>query len=106
MFFNVLYSTTFHLLSGNAFGYVVKYCENYDNSYWVPVKRVIRYLNTTKNFRLTFGVDIEKGLESCAGASWNGNLDTRRSTTGYITKLDGYIVSWKLKDTKFQDPSK
>ena len=30
-----------------------------------------------------------------ADASWANDLDTRRSTTGYLFKLNGNLVSWK-----------
>jgi hypothetical protein len=35
----------------NALGCVAKYCDNYDQSHWIVVKRIVRYLNTTKNYR-------------------------------------------------------
>ncbi len=79
----------------NALGCVAKYCDNYDKSYWIAVKRIIRYLNTTKNYRLTYEIGKKNGLECYADASWGDDLDTRRSTTGYITKLDGNLISWK-----------
>jgi hypothetical protein len=79
----------------NALGCVAKYCDNYDQSHWIAVKRIIRYLNTTKNYRLTYGIGKKNGLECYADASWGSDLDTRRSTTGYITKLDGNLISWK-----------
>jgi hypothetical protein len=59
------------------------------------VKRIIRYLNTTKDLKLTYGIGPEIGLECYADASWGDDLNTRRSTTGYLTKLDGNIISWK-----------
>lgn len=57
----------------HALDFVVKYCENNDNSHCVAVKRTIRYLNTTKHFQLTDGDDIEEGLECYADASWSGD---------------------------------
>jgi hypothetical protein len=79
----------------NALGCVAKYCDGYDQSHWIAVKRIIRYLNTTKDLKLTYGIGPEIGLECYADASWGDDLNTRRSTTGYLTKLDGNIISWK-----------
>jgi hypothetical protein len=31
-----------------ALGCVAMYCDEYDQSHWIAVKRIIRYLNTTK----------------------------------------------------------
>ena len=79
----------------NALGCVAKYCDEYDQSHWIAVKRIIRYLNTTKDLKLTYGVGFEKGLACYADASWGDDLNNRRSTTGYLTKLDGNLISWK-----------
>jgi hypothetical protein len=79
----------------NAVGCVAKYCDAYDMSHWVAVKRIIRYLNTTKDYRLVYSGDHHDGLICYADASWASDLDTRRSTTGYLFKLDGNLISWK-----------
>jgi hypothetical protein len=42
----------------NALGCVTKYRDNYDQS---QLKPIIRYLNTTKNYRLTYGI----GMKNC-----------------------------------------
>jgi hypothetical protein len=57
--------------------------------------RVIRHLKTTENYRLTYGIGQKNGLECYVDASWENDLDTRRSTTGYITELDDNLISWK-----------
>jgi hypothetical protein len=79
----------------NALGCAAKYCDGYDQSHWIAVKRIIRYLNTTKDLKLTYGIGPEIGLECYADASWGDDLNNRRSPTGYLTKLDGNISSWK-----------
>jgi hypothetical protein len=38
------------------------------------VKRIIRYLNTTKNYRLTYGIGKKNGLECYADASWGDDV--------------------------------
>jgi hypothetical protein len=60
----------------------------------VADKRIIRYLNTANNFRLTNGVDIQKVSNAMLTPVGIGDLDTR-STTGYITKLNGNLISLK-----------
>ena len=79
----------------NAVGCVAKYCDNYDVSHWTAVKRILRYLQTTKDFRLEFSGEKREKLVCYADASWANDLDTRRSTTGYLFKLNGNIISWK-----------
>jgi hypothetical protein len=56
--------------TANGLGCVAKYCDEYDQSHWIAVKRIIRYLNTTKDLKLTDGNGIENGLVGYADASW------------------------------------
>jgi hypothetical protein len=79
----------------NALGCVAKYCDGNNQSHWIAVKIIIRYLNTTKDLTLTYGIGTEIGLECYADASWGDDLKNRRSTTGYLTKLNGNIINWK-----------
>jgi hypothetical protein len=46
----------------NALGCVAKYCDEYDQSHWVAVKRIIRHLNTTKDLKLTYGIGAVNGM--------------------------------------------
>jgi hypothetical protein len=50
-----------------------------------------------KELPLTYGIGLKNGLECYVDASWGDDLDTRRSTAGYITKLDGNLISWKSR---------
>ena len=79
----------------NAVGCVAKYCESYDSTHWIAVKRILRYLKTTSNYSLVFTGNERSKLTCYADASWADDLDTRRSTTGYLFKLNGNLVSWK-----------
>ena len=79
----------------NALGCVSKYCDAYDVSHWTAVKRNLRYLRTTKDFQLEFSGERHEGLTCYADANWAGDLDTRRSTRGYLFKLNGNLISWK-----------
>ena len=89
----------------NAVGCVAKYCDSYDSThwiavkiilrYWIAVKRILRYLKTTIDHCLVFTGNERSKLICYADASWANDLDTRRSTTGYLFKLNGNLVSWK-----------
>jgi hypothetical protein len=47
---------------------------------------------------LTFDADAGKRIVlGYADADWGGDLDTRRSITGYVFKVFGGIVAWKSK---------
>jgi hypothetical protein len=59
-------------------------------------KRVMRYLNGTRDLGLKFsgGEGSTQELVGYCDADWGGDPDTRRSTTGYVFMLGGAAVSW------------
>ncbi|HVX00705.1 MAG TPA: reverse transcriptase domain-containing protein, partial [Candidatus Babeliaceae bacterium] len=68
--------------------------------HWNAVKRLIRYLNTTQDYKLTYR--SKKGdegpcLYGYSDADWGNNIDDRRSYTGYLFMLAGGAVSWQAK---------
>ena len=63
-------------------------------------KRLLRYLNSTKEYALRFERDADDGklqLDIYADANWGGSHDDRKSTTGYAVLLNGSLVSWQSK---------
>jgi hypothetical protein len=67
-------------------------------------KRVLRYLKGTLDKGITYGSTTEGAgvyttvkLVGYSDADWGGDLDTRRSTTGYIFTLNHGVVSWGSK---------
>jgi hypothetical protein len=69
--------------------------------HWVALKRVLRYLNGTTDYKLTYGCPgDDKNVPSLVGycdADWGSNLDDRRSVTGYIFLLNGAAITWQSK---------
>jgi len=63
-------------------------------------KRVLRYLQKTKDHGLLFKGLEDPGFPEVIGytdSDWAGNLETRRSTGGYVFILGNAAVSWKTK---------
>jgi hypothetical protein len=79
----------------NSVGTVAKYCENPSEEHWVAAKRILRYLVTTKNMQLVFGGKGSAELIGYADSNWAADIDTRRSTTGYVFMLNSSLISWK-----------
>ena len=72
-----------------------RYLSNPGLDHWKAAKRVMRYLQRTKNFMLT---DIKSDQLEIIGYSdfdFAGCQDSRRSTSGYIYMLVGGAISWK-----------
>jgi hypothetical protein len=75
----------------------------YGKCHWKAVKRLLRYLNATKHYKLTYG--DKRNLVSSDGpgfigycdADWANNSDDRRSYTGYAFMLAGGAISWQAK---------
>eukprot|EP00253_Pinus_taeda_P010172 PITA_10172 len=68
---------------------------------WTTVKRVFRYLRGTSDYGLCYqgrpGLDIVLDIRGFVDADWAGDLDQRRSTSGYVFNLFGGVVSWMSK---------
>jgi hypothetical protein len=68
--------------------------------HYMAAKRVLRYLQGTKDMELTYRRD-EKGINITAvsDADWAGNTDNSKSTSGYAVKLNtnSAAISWNSK---------
>jgi hypothetical protein len=70
--------------------------------HWLALKRVFRYLRGTTTACISLGGDSKDSKEDpqlmgYCDADWGGDLDTRRSTTGYVFKIAGGSISWSSK---------
>jgi hypothetical protein len=80
---------------------VASFCNNPGPEHWTAVKQIVRYLLGTASSGITYtrtAGGVPKGtagvLRAFCDADYNGCLDTRRSTTGYIVFLAGGPISW------------
>jgi hypothetical protein len=76
---------------------VSKYLENPGQKHWNAVKRILRYLKGTRELKLHLGGTSEIELKVWSDADWAGDLDKRRSTTGYLVFLGDGPISWKSR---------
>jgi hypothetical protein len=79
-----------------AVGEVSKFLENPGQQHWIAVKRIMRYLKHTEDWGLHYG-NQNNILRGYCDADWGGDLDNRRSTTGYVFFLGKSLVCWKSK---------
>ena len=75
---------------------VAKYCTRPTNKHWTAVKRIFRYLKGTQNYGLCYSKD-DSGCVGFSDADWGGDLDTRRSTSGYVFRFGGAAITWRSK---------
>ena len=69
-------------------GMLGKYLSNLGMDHWKKEKRVMRYLQRTKDYMLTYRRSSHLEIAGC--------LDSRRSTSGYIFMLAREAISWKV----------
>jgi hypothetical protein len=52
------------------------------------------YLLGTQKYSLVYNGPRDKGLMAYANSDWASNPNNRKSTTGYMVKLIGIVISW------------
>src|SRR5579871_6230729 len=67
---------------------------NPNQTYWNILKRTFRYLKETIELGILYGNMNELKLEGFSDSDWGGNINSRKSTSGYIFKLGNRVVSW------------
>ncbi|KAK0573601.1 hypothetical protein LWI29_010645 [Acer saccharum] len=77
----------------HAVGVMSRYMSNPGKQHWEAVKWILRYLRGTTEKCLTFRKD-ELKLEGYVDSDFAGEVDHRRSTTGYVFTLGSTAISW------------
>ena len=81
-----------------AVGALARYMSKPTQDHWEQAKGVLRYLASTAEYGLIFKkTDGELTLHGYCDADFAGDVDTRRSTTGYVFPLGGAAISWSSR---------
>jgi hypothetical protein len=82
-------------------GVLSRYMSKPGKEHWTIVKRVFRYLCGTTSYGLCYqgrpGLDRVVYIHGFVDADWAGDLDRRRSTSGYVFNLFGGAINWISK---------
>ena len=79
---------------------VVRFCSKPTMEHWKSIKHTMRYLNGTRNYGLLYEREKVTDFIGYSDADWAGDLDDRRSTSGYQFKLNGEAKNnlvWRSK---------
>ena len=79
-----------------AVGTVSRYMGNPGREHWEAVKWILRYLKGTSNVCLRYGSG-KPVLEGFTDSDMSGDVDSSRSTSGYVMTYSGGAVSWKSR---------
>ena len=75
---------------------VSKYMANPRKQHWDAVKWIFRYLRGTTNYDIMFErQQDESSVRGYVDADYAGDLNDRRSTTGYVFTLAGGPICWR-----------
>ncbi|KAE8661751.1 hypothetical protein F3Y22_tig00113724pilonHSYRG00184 [Hibiscus syriacus] len=80
-----------------AIGVVSRYMHDPGKEHWQAVKWILRYILNTVDVGLVFQQDKQDGqcVVGYCDSDYAGDLDKRRSTTGYVFTFAKAPVSWK-----------
>lgn len=76
---------------------VSRFNSNYGRPHWTAVKRILRYLKGTLDYKLHFSKSNDNFLAGYCDSDWASDVDKRRSCTGYVFKLSNGAISWNSK---------
>ena len=80
-----------------AVGRLAQHVEHPTTRLWTAVKRVLRYLNGTRNLGLLYQADKPFHPIAYSDSDWGGCTINRKSTSGYVFLMAGGAVSWKSR---------
>ena len=82
-----------------ALGTVNQFSSNPSGEHWQSVKRILRYIKGTLDLGIQFdgSKEDELKLSGFVDADWGGDVNGRKSQSGYIFSLCGGVVSWASK---------
>ncbi|XP_039026046.1 secreted RxLR effector protein 161-like [Hibiscus syriacus] len=78
-------------------GVISQFMEKLRESHLIAAKRILRYVKSTLNFRLLYKQHASFSLTDFVDTDWAGNVNDRRSTTGYCFNIGSTTVSWYIK---------
>jgi hypothetical protein len=87
--------------NAHAVGVLSRYMSKPVKEHWTSIKRVFRYLCGTARYGLCYEgrsiFDKVVDIHGFVDVDWAGDLDRRRSTSGYVFNLFGGKISWMRK---------
>lgn len=79
-----------------AIGLLSQFSERHSSDHWKACKRVLRYIQNTKNHFLLYQTNENSTLRIYSDASW-GNTQFRKSISGFASFYGNCLVSWSSR---------
>ncbi len=74
-----------------------RYSKNLSHQHTEVVKTILRYMKKSKQRGITYGGHKKRLVEWYSDSDCAGDLESRKSTSGFIFTLNGGLVSWWSK---------
>jgi hypothetical protein len=74
-----------------------RYMQEPRESHWNAAKKVLRYLQGTKDYGLEYKRNKKFRLVGYSDADFARDVDDRASTSGYLMSMGSIVVSWSCK---------
>jgi len=79
-----------------AVGALARYTQHPTKQHWQTTIALLKYLCSTKEMGIVYG-SKEMDMVGYCDADYAGDMDTRRSTTGYVFSMHGGAISWSSR---------
>jgi hypothetical protein len=80
-----------------ALGRLSQYLSNPAKFYIIALRKVLKYLRSTIDYRITFSRKRPKGLIRYSNSDFASNRSDRLSILGNVFMLGGGLISWASK---------
>ena len=74
-------------------GYLARYLNKFTKTHFAAAIQVLKYVKGTEDIGITYHSNVPCKLVGYSDADWASDINTRRSTTGYLFTLCGGAVS-------------
>ncbi|BAU02899.1 hypothetical protein VIGAN_11249500 [Vigna angularis var. angularis] len=78
-------------------GITSRFMEEPRYSHWKALKRILRYVKGTMSFGLLYTNSDHYRLSGYSDSDWCGDIDDRKSTTGYVFFMGDTAFTWLSK---------
>eukprot|EP00253_Pinus_taeda_P013376 PITA_13376 len=76
---------------------VSRFMETPKETHWQATKRILRYFNGTKQDGILYTATNDFTLVGYTKSGWEGSVDDKKTTSGYVFHLGFGVISWASK---------
>jgi hypothetical protein len=80
-----------------AVNYCARFMSNPSREHFIALDKIWKYLNGSRKVVLEYQSNSDPILRGYSDSDWGGDMDTRRSTTGYYFSFLNTPISWNSK---------